>query len=117
MKGGDIVDPFSNYSEQKYPDSNNNQELTVESSSFYSNTTNENAKNYHPIEQDILKFTNQEFSDNPYQHSDVSNSYENKKKEIINIDLPYNTNDINSMRNTLCRDLPPETNMSIYDNL
>lgn len=117
VKGGDIVDPFSNYSEQKYPDSNNNQELTVESSSFYSNTTNENAKNYHPIEQDILKFTNQEFSDNPYQHSDVSNSYENKKKEIINIDLPYNTNDINSMRNTLCRDLPPETNMSIYDNL
>nr|BAF32571.1 hypothetical protein [Bacillus thuringiensis] len=92
------MDPFSNYSEQKYPDSNNNQELITKSSSFYSDTTNENAKNYHPIEQDILKFTNQEFSDNHYQHSDVSN-------------------DINSMRNTLCKDLPPETNMSIYDNL
>nr|BAE79809.1 Cry31-like 82-kDa protein [Bacillus thuringiensis] len=92
------MEKFSNFSEQKYPDSNNNQELTVESSSFYSNTINENVKNHHPIEQDILKFTNQEFSDNHYQHSDVSN-------------------DINSMRNTLCRDLPPETNMSIYDNL
>nr|QGJ15868.1 81-kDa parasporin-1 [Bacillus thuringiensis] len=90
--------PFSNYSEQKYPESNNDQQIITKSSSFYSDTTNENAKNYHPIEQDILKFTNQEFSDNHYQHSDVSN-------------------DINSMRNTLCKDLPPETNMSIRFNL
>ncbi|MEI4618016.1 insecticidal delta-endotoxin Cry8Ea1 family protein [Bacillus cereus] len=81
MKGGDIVEQFSNYSEQKYPDSNNNQELTVESSSFYSNTTNENMKkNYPPINKNFCRNSNDTVLD-------ILNTSQNNNIDIF---APYN---------------------------